>query len=75
MNRIVKEHYPAAKLPSDLREGIDPTVQVTVTVTEEQAPPERVMTLEEILAARHPPYLSTSEIDNMIRDLRDEWDD
>ena len=24
MNRIVREHYPAAKLPDDLREGIDP---------------------------------------------------
>ena len=22
MNRIVKEHYPASKLPEDLREGL-----------------------------------------------------
>ncbi len=37
MNRIVKEHYPASKLPDDLREGLAPGSQVTVTIVEEQA--------------------------------------
>jgi hypothetical protein len=37
MNKIVKEHYPAAKLPADLREGLDPKQKVTVTVTVETA--------------------------------------
>ncbi len=32
MNRIVKEHYPASKLPEDLREGLAPGAEVTVTV-------------------------------------------
>jgi hypothetical protein len=75
MNKIVKEHYPAAKLPVDLREGIDPTGHVTVTVVEEEKPPERVMTLEEIIAARRPPYLSAKEIDEMIDELRGDRDD
>ena len=73
MNNILREHYPAVKLPEDLREGIDPSKNVTVTVIEED-PPERVMTLEEIFALRVPPYLSKEEIDDHIRSLRDEWE-
>lgn len=75
MNRIVKEHYPASKLPVELREGIDPGGQVTVTVVVEEKPPEHVMTLEEIIAARRPPYLTAAEIDEEIRRQRDEWND
>lgn len=74
MNKIVKEHYPASKLPVELREGIDPAGHVTVTVVEEEQPPERVMTLEEIFASRRPPYLSAEEIDKRIAELRDEWE-
>ena len=75
MNKIVKEHYPASKLPVELREGIDPAGHVTVTVVVEEKPPEHVMTLEEIIAARRPPYLSAKEIDEMIDELRGDRDD
>jgi hypothetical protein len=75
MNKIIREHYPAAKLPSDLREGIDPNSTVTVTVVGELAPPDRVMTLEEIFALRRPPYRSKEEIDDDIRRERDQWDE
>ena len=75
MNKIVKEHFPASKLPVELREGIDPAGHVTVTVVEEERPPEHVMTLEEIFAVRRPPYLTASQIDGIIRRSRDEWDD
>jgi hypothetical protein len=36
MNRIIREHYPAANLPEDLREGLaqDATVRVVVEVEE-----------------------------------------
>lgn len=74
MNKIVKEHYPASKLPVELREGLDPQGHVTVTVIEEESPPEHVMTLEEIFAARRPPYLTAEEIDKRIDDLRNQWD-
>jgi len=70
MNKIVKEHFPAPKLPVELREGIDPAGHVTVTVVEEERPPEHVMTLEEIFAVRRPPYLTAEEIDKMIDELR-----
>lgn len=75
MNKIIKEHYPVSKLPVELRKGIDPQGHVTVTVVEEEKPPEHVMTLEEIIAARRPPYLTAAEIDEEISRQRDEWDD
>ena len=75
MNKIVRENYPTAKLPEDLREGLDPKSTVTVTVTaEEMQRPERVLSLEEIFALRRPPYRTKEEIDADIRRQRDEWD-
>ena len=76
MNKIIREHYPASKLPEDLREGVDPKSIVTVTVTVETLQrPEHVMSLEEIFTARRPPFRSAEEIDADIRRQRDEWND
>jgi hypothetical protein len=75
MNRIVLEHYPASKLPEDLRGGVDPSSTVTVTIVEEAKRPEKVMTLEEIFALRRPPFRTAEEIDDDLRRQRDEWDD
>jgi hypothetical protein len=75
MNRIVKEHYPASRLPEDLRQGVDPTAVVTVTIVEEESRQERVVTLEEIFALRQPPFRTAEEIDADLRRQRDEWDD
>jgi len=74
MNKIVRQNYPASRLPEDLREGIDPSMRVTVTVIED-APSHQPMTLEEIWALRRPPYRSAEDIISGIRQLRDEWDD
>jgi len=74
MNKIIRENYPASKLPADLRDGLDPSATVTVTVTLEERP-EHVLSLEEIFASRQPPYRSKEEIDAEIRRQRDEWDD
>jgi hypothetical protein len=76
MNRIVKEHYPASRLPEDLRHGLHPDAAVTVTIVEEATRPGRkVMTLEEIMALRTPPFRTAQEIDDDLRRDRDEWDD
>jgi hypothetical protein len=75
MNRIIREHYPASKLPEDLRSGVDPSSTVTVTIVEEQKRPEKVMTIEEIFALRRPPFRTAEEIDEDLRRQRDEWDD
>jgi hypothetical protein len=74
MNRIVRENYPASRLPDDLRVGVDPAAKVTVTVTlEEQS--QRVPSLDEIWALRQPPFRTKHEIDDELRQQRDEWDD
>jgi len=75
MNRITREHYPASKLPEDLRAGVDPSATVTVTIVEEENRPEKVMSLEEIWALRTPPFRTAKEIDDDLRRQRDEWDD
>jgi hypothetical protein len=75
MNRIIREHYPASKLPEDLRAGVDPSATVTVTIIEEEKRPEKVMSLEEIWALRTPPFKTAKEIDDDLRRQRDEWDD
>ena len=75
MNRIVRENYPASKLPEDLRAGVDPSSTVTVTIVEEEKRPTKVMTLEEIFALRRPPFRTAEEIDDDLRRQRDEWDD
>jgi len=75
MNRIIREHYPASKLPEDLRAGMSPSATVTVTIVEDEKRPEHVMSLEEIWALRTPPFRTAKEIDEDLRRQRDEWDD
>jgi len=74
MNRIIREHYPASKLPEDLRAGVDPSSTVTVTIVEEEKRSEKVMTIEEIFALRRPPFRTAEEIDEDLRRQRDEWE-
>lgn len=74
MNTIVKQHYPASKLPEDLRAGVDPASTVTVTIEEEKRP-EKVMSLEEIFSLDGFRRRSATEIDTDLRRQRDEWDD
>jgi hypothetical protein len=75
MNRIIRENYPASKLPEDLRAGVDPSSTVTVTIVEEERRPEKAVSLEEIWALRTPPFRTAKEIDDDLRRQRDEWDD
>ena len=48
--------------------------KVTVIV-EELDRPKKTMSIDEIFAARRPPFRSVEDIDRQIRELRDEWDD
>jgi hypothetical protein len=75
MNRIIRENYPASKLPEDLRAGVDPSSTVTVTIVEEEKRPEEVMSLEEIFSLKGFRRRSAEEIDEDLRRQRDEWDD
>ena len=75
MNRIVRENYPASKLPEDLRAGVDPSSTVTVTIVEEEKRPDHVMSLDEIFSLKGFRRRSAAEIDDDLRRQRDEWDD
>lgn len=74
MNKIIRENYPVAKLPDDLRNGAEAGDTVTITVAFEKRP-DKVRTLEEIFSSRRPPYRTKREIDAEIHRQRDEWDD
>jgi hypothetical protein len=75
MNRIVRENYPASRLPDDLRGDVDPEARVTVTIALEEQHPKHTPTLDEIWALRRPPFHTKEEIDAELRRQRDEWDD
>ncbi len=79
MNKIVKEHYPASKLPVELREGIDSTAFVTVTIQEEgegRKPLSREALRVLIERAQMESKGGTIEdAVERVRTLRDEWDD
>jgi hypothetical protein len=75
MNRIVLQHFPASKLPDEMRGDVDPSSTVTVTIDEEEKRPEKVMSLEEIFALKGFRRRSAAEIDEDLQRQRDEWDD
>ncbi len=70
MNKIIRERYPASKLPEDLRAGVDPSSTVTVTIVEEES--ENAMSLDEIWALRAPPFKTAQEIDKELGRDRDQ---
>lgn len=76
MNKIVLEHYPASKLPEELRGSIAPGASVTVTIEEEAAAsPDREKLLALIRRAqRNAKPVSLEEAVQRVRELRDEWD-
>lgn len=74
MNKIVREHYPAAQLPQDLRPSNDPNARVTVIIEEEKRPAQ-IMTLDEIFSQKGFRRRTKQEIDADIRRQRDEWDE
>ena len=78
MNKIVRSHYPAAKLPPDLRAGLpqEAKVRVTVVVEADEADAETLLDqLAAFRAGRADREISRGEAVKRVRELRDEWDD
>ena len=76
MNKVVLEHYPAARLPKDLRGSIATNASVRVTVEEEPVSSDRDELLKLLDEARRGAKgVSTDDAVRRIRELRDEWDD
>jgi len=77
MNKIVLEHYPASKLPEDLRGNMSPDASVTIVIEEESplsGSREAVLKLIRDAQARSR-GVTAEEAVARIRKLRDEWDD
>ena len=72
--KIVTEHYPAEKLPEEVRRGIAGGEMVKVTVEPEGAEPRKVRSLRSFLGAAPGLYSSPEEAVAFIRGLRDESD-
>ena len=70
--KIVTEHYPAEKLPEELRRGIESGGMVRVTVEQGADGDRRSMT--SFLGAAKGLYNSPEEAVKFIRRLRDESD-
>ncbi|WP_214471409.1 hypothetical protein [Mesorhizobium sp. dw_380] len=77
MNKVILEHYPASKLPDELREGIALSASVKVTVEEEAKRPLGRKQLLELMrnAQANAAGTSLEEAVARVRALRDEWED
>lgn len=78
MNKIVRTHYPAAKLPADLRADLpqDATVRVTVVVESDEGNADDLLEqLAAFRAGRADREICRGEAVESVRELRDEWDD
>jgi hypothetical protein len=75
MNKLTREHYPASRLPDDLRGQIDPSRHVTITIVEEEAPRRKRSFAEIFEDTKEFRTRTPAEIDASIRAQRDEWDD
>ncbi len=80
MNKIVREHYPASKLPEDMRMSFSPHASVTITIVEEADP--KALTKDEFIAMirksqeeKRGRGVTLDEAAARVRALRDEWDD
>lgn len=77
MNKIVREHYPASHLPTDLRVGLPNDAVVRVTVEEERRGQSKEEMLQQLELVRRtlPRFVTIEEAVARVRELRDEWDD
>lgn len=78
MNKIVRQHYPASKLPPELRQGLAPDASVTVVVQEEVRKPASIEELRQQLLDYRKSLtrkVTLEEAVERVRELRDEWDD
>ncbi|MEZ5786386.1 MAG: hypothetical protein R3D62_07915 [Xanthobacteraceae bacterium] len=81
MNKIVRENYPASKLPEDLREGLDPssTVRVVIEAGDAIGKPRKTFSelkklIDELKLQPDFKPVTADEAVQRIRALRDEWD-
>lgn len=79
MNKIIRDNYPAADLPADLREGLTADEMVRVTIepkppSDENATMKRRQLLAELYGQAKPSFSDLNEIADHIRAIRQAWD-
>lgn len=76
MNRIVREHYPAARLPEDLQDELGGAATVRLVIEADIARPAhtRQQAVRELLELRERLQPSTNDSVERVSALRDEWD-
>jgi hypothetical protein len=72
--KIVTEHYPAERLPEELRKGLEEGQLVRVTVEPEPGSPATRRPLSSYIGAAKGLYSSPEDVLQSIRELRDEWE-
>ena len=72
--KIIVEHYPAAKLPEELRRGLETGQMVRVTVEAEAEPAVSKRSLTSFVGAAKGIYPTPEDALEAIRALRDEWE-
>jgi hypothetical protein len=81
MNRIVRDYYPAERLPDDLQKLIDPSRPIRIVIEQEddqklrKSPEELMAMIESYRATKANSGRSVEDAVAEIRALRDEWDD
>lgn len=75
MNKVIRKHYPASKLPKDLRGNIPSSAYVEVVVEEEPAERPSMETLRSLVADLPRSAVSEADAVARIRELRNEWDE
>ncbi len=73
MNKIVRDHYPASRLPEELRQGLPDNAVVRVSVMLERPKETRESLRAEldVLRAGLPRLRDGEEIDRTVRIIRD----
>ena len=81
MNRIVRDYYPAERLPDDLQKLIDPSRPIRIVIEQDddqkvrKSPEELLAMLDAYRATIKGKGISTEDAVARLRELRDEWDD
>jgi len=75
MNRIIKKHYPASKLPADLRGDIPLGAVVDIVIEEEAERPTLKQLRQQLRMRLSSIKTSPEKAVDRIRKLRDEWDE
>ena len=74
MNRIIRDHYPAEKLPEDLQKLVDPSRPIRIVIEQDEVD-QKLGPITRFAGTFGHYDVSSHEAVARIRALRDEWDD